>query len=111
GMYRLKIDGQTIALADGREFATGVKLLRSPELEQVEQLRQAIVEKNRLYFYRWRPQNETYLYGFRKDEQGQNAREVPLFDPLVAKMEEEIARLSVPISHTYDLVPTAEKSK
>jgi lysophospholipase L1-like esterase len=56
-------------------------------------LRQAIIEKNKLYFYRWRPQNETYLFGFRKKEQGQNAKEIAEFDPLIAKAEEEIARL------------------
>jgi len=61
-----------------------------------EQLRQAIIEKNRLYFYRWRPQNETYLFGFRKHEQGRNAKEVAEFDPLTAKAEEEIARLRSP---------------
>ena len=64
----------------------------------------AINEKNRLYFYRWRPQNETYLFGFRKHEQGNNAREIPLFDPLVAAKEAEIARLRVPVPHTYEVL-------
>jgi lysophospholipase L1-like esterase len=63
------------------------------ERSVVEKLREAIIEKNRLYFHRWRPQNETYLFGFRKHEQGQNAREIPLFDPLVEKQEIEIARI------------------
>src|SRR6185437_6857217 len=80
-----------------------VAVPKGPSLEQAERLRRAIVEKNRLYFYRWRPQNETYLFGFRKHEQGQNAREVPLFDPLVAEKEAEIAKLRVPVSHTYEL--------
>jgi lysophospholipase L1-like esterase len=111
GTYQLKIDQMPIAVATAAEWAAGVKLVRGPEVEQVERLRQTIIEKNRLYFYRWRPQNETYLYGFRKDEQGQNAREIPLFDPLVAKMEEEIARLSIPVPHTYELVPRDEKAK
>jgi lysophospholipase L1-like esterase len=70
---------------------------------EVEKLRQTIVAKNRLYFYRWRPENETYLFGFRKHEQGQNAREIPLFDPLVAEKEKEIAKLRVPVTHTYEL--------
>jgi lysophospholipase L1-like esterase len=52
-----------------------------------------IVEKNELFFHRWRPQNQTYLFGFRKHEQGQNAKEVAEFDPLVAKAEAEIAEL------------------
>ena len=64
-----------------------------PNGEMLEQLREAIIEKNRLYFHHWRPQNFTYLFGFRKHEQGQNAREVEEFQKLVARQEAEIARL------------------
>lgn len=49
-----------------------------------ETLRATIVAKNRLFFHRWRPANETYLFLFRKREQGQNAKEIPMFDPLIA---------------------------
>jgi GDSL-like Lipase/Acylhydrolase family len=55
-------------------------------------LREAILSKNQLYFHRWRPQNFTYLFGFRKHEQGNNSVEIPQFDPLVAAAEEDIAR-------------------
>ena len=42
--------------------------------------------RQELYFYRWRPQNEIYLFGFRKHEQGNNAgSEIPLFDPLSSR--------------------------
>jgi lysophospholipase L1-like esterase len=58
-----------------------------------EPLRQAVIAKNEVFFHRWRPQNETYLFGFRKHEQGKNAKEVAEFDPLVAKAEEEIERI------------------
>jgi hypothetical protein len=85
--------------------------MHGPDVDQVERLRQAIIEKNRLYFYRWRPQNETYLFGFRKQEQGQNAREIPQFDPLVARLEEEIVTLSIPVSHRYELILTSEKER
>lgn len=61
--------------------------------ETLEPLRHAIRKKNELYFYRWRPQNETYLFGFRKHEQGRNAKEVAEFDPLVAAAEAEIDRI------------------
>lgn len=69
--------------------------LSAPQLnvEHANRLRETINEKNRLFFLRWRPQNETYLRGFRKHEQGQNAREIPLFDPLIAAREKEIAAL------------------
>jgi len=55
-----------------------------------EELVAAIVEKNRLFFHRWRPVNETYLFLFRKHEQGQNAKEIPMFDPLVARQDARI---------------------
>jgi len=55
-----------------------------------EKLRQAIVAKNELFFHRWRPQNETYLFGFRKHEQGNNAVEVAKFEPLVAEADKQI---------------------
>ena len=41
------------------------------------------IHKNELFFHRWRPANSTYLFGFRKHEQGQNAKEIPEFDPLI----------------------------
>lgn len=58
-----------------------------------ETLRTAIIHKNELFFHRWRPANETYLFGFRKHEQGQNAKEMPMFDPLIEQAEAEIDRL------------------
>jgi lysophospholipase L1-like esterase len=109
GRYTLKIDGKPVHTADAETWLKpplGVLLVPAgPSLEQAEKLRQAIVEKNRLYFYRWRPANETYLFGFRKHEQGQNAREIPQFDPLVAEAEAKIAKLRVPVEHTYELTP------
>ncbi len=57
---------------------------------RMETLRQLIVRKNELYFHRWRPQNVTYLFGFRKHEQGQNAKEIPEFDQLIAATERQI---------------------
>src|SRR6266511_482043 len=60
---------------------------------QFDTLRAAILKKNELFFQRWRPENWTYLFGFRKHEQGQNAVEVPKFDTLVEEWEARIAKL------------------
>jgi lysophospholipase L1-like esterase len=109
GKHILSIDNETVATADAAEWARGVALTRGPEFAQTEQLRQAILAKNLLYFHRWRPLNETYVFGFRKKEQGQNAVEIPQFDPLVEKQEEEIARLSKPRMHTYTIKPGADR--
>lgn len=61
-----------------------------PTPEGSDKVRQLIREKNELYFHRWRPQNETYLFGFRKHEQGKNGIEIPQFDPLVEAKEKVI---------------------
>jgi lysophospholipase L1-like esterase len=80
-------------------------------IDAFESLSRAVIAKDRLYFYRWRPQNETYLFGFRKHEQGNNAREIPLFDPLVDEKEREIARLKRAIKSVKGTVPRPEESK
>jgi len=58
-----------------------------------ESLRQQVVAKNRLFFHRWRPANETYIFLFRKHEQGNNAVEISQFDPLVEAAEQQVRSL------------------
>ncbi len=60
------------------------------EAEGFEQLRTLIARKNDLVFHRYRPQNETYLRGFRQHEQGQNAIEIAEFDAWIARAEARI---------------------
>ncbi len=109
GDYDLYIDGMAIrSSGEGRGKKAGIEFRvfyyeNGPDFDQSEKLRQAIIAKNRLFFYRWRPANETYLFGFRKHEQGKNAAEMPMFDPLIEKMEAEIAKLRVPVKHVYEL--------
>ena len=77
-----------------RELASQLALVLGYEAIQsdtlTENLRKGIIEKNRLFFHRWRPANETYLYLFRKHEQGNNAKEIPQFDPIIEEREKEI---------------------
>ncbi len=65
----------------------------SPDGQALRNLREAIIEKNFLYFQNWRPQNVTYLFLFRKHEQGNNAGEVAEFQKLVVEQEKKIAEL------------------
>ncbi len=103
GDYIVKIDGRPVAdFRIGDEPAT-IQLTAGPDFDQVQELRRAIIAKNQLYFHRWRPQNETYLFGFRKHEQGQNAAEVPKFDPLVVDAEVRIAQLRSPRARKYEV--------
>jgi lysophospholipase L1-like esterase len=108
GTHALKVDGVEVARGMAEEWSRGVTFRKGPDFEQLEALRRAVVAKNRLLFDRYRPQNETYLFGFRKHEQGRNAAEIALFDPLVAEKEAEIARLRVPVAHTYELTRVEE---
>lgn len=83
-----------MALVDGDngshlEFQTTI----NPDYDRLQQL---TVRKNELYFHRWRPQNITYLFGFRKHEQGNNASEIAMFDPLIDKLEEQIQSAKQP---------------
>lgn len=73
--------------------ALGLEIPDQLTSEEADQLRQAIVAKNKLFFYRWRPANETYLRLFRKHEQGKNVKELPMFDPLIEDAEKEIDAL------------------
>ena len=57
-------------------------------------LRKQVVAKNTLFFHRWRPANETYIFLFRKHEQGNNAVEIPQFDPLVETAEQKVRSLA-----------------
>lgn len=63
------------------------------QIERVDALRDLIRAKNDLFFQRHRPQNETYLRGFRAHEQGNNAVEIKKFEPLVAAKDAEIQAL------------------
>lgn len=80
---------QTGAEANGRVRFQGMA-------GQYESLRQAILRKNELYFHRWRPQNITYLFGFRKHEQGNNAADIARFDPFIRELEAQIHELQQP---------------
>jgi len=104
GKYQIHVDGKTVADTTAKQLAAGVKLAGSWEQGQVDSLRKQIVAKNKLYFHRYRPQNETYLFLFRKREQGNNAVEIPQFDPLVEAAEKEIALLKKPKAHRIDVI-------
>jgi lysophospholipase L1-like esterase len=91
------------ALRNGSATLPGVPVLRGPGTDQEEQLRRTIVAKNFDFFNFWRPDNDTYIFGYRKHEQGRNAVEIPRFEPLVAAREAEIAKLRAPVIHSYGI--------
>lgn len=81
----------------GREIAAGLLGVDVDSLdpiaansEQYEILSERISAKDELFFHRHRPMNETYLFLFRKHEQGNNAVEVDEFEKLVQQAEKAI---------------------
>lgn len=111
GTYQLKVDGHEVPtkLQTSVDRQGHQTILPHPDLAQAEQLRKTILAKNEFYFYQWRPQNVTYLFLFRKHEQGNNAGEIPQFDPLIEAKEKDIATLRVPKQHTIEIIKTETK--
>ena len=109
GSYTLRVDGQDFGTHNTRELASGIAPHLSRPVAGQPALRRAIVAKNRLYFHRWRPQNTTYLFGFRKREQGNNAGEVAQFEKLVAVKETEIDKLKQQVVHRIEIVRAKKK--
>ncbi len=109
GPYTLAIDGQPVATRSAAEWRAGVDITDGPQHEQLEALRREIATKNFVFFQRWRPHNTTYLFGFRRHEQGRNAREVAALDPIIAGHEERIAELRQPREHVWELRAVGEE--
>jgi lysophospholipase L1-like esterase len=105
GRYALRAEDAVWAVASHDEWARGVNLLQSPELDQAEALRRAVASKNEVFFQYWRPQNDTYIFGFRKKEQGHLQPEFSQFAPILAQREARIDLLRVPQPRTYTLEP------
>jgi lysophospholipase L1-like esterase len=105
GRYALRIDGQVTTVQTAEEWAKGVRVGKAPGAEQLDKLRALISEKNLHYFHYWRPQNDTYIFGFRRKEQGHLTAEFPKYPPILDEKDAEIAKLRVPVAHTYVLEP------
>ncbi|HLY73308.1 MAG TPA: GDSL-type esterase/lipase family protein, partial [Planctomycetota bacterium] len=105
GKHVLKVDGIPVATATAAEWAQGIPLTKGPDFEQLDRLRGLIAEKNLHYFHYWRPQNDTYIFGFRRKEQGHLTAEFPKYPPILNEKDAEIAKLCIPVAHTYVLEP------
>jgi lysophospholipase L1-like esterase len=100
----------TLGTGSKEDWQRGIAVRFDVKGSQFELVRQAVIAKNVEYFNRYRPQNETYLFGFRKYEQGQNAAEVAQFDRQVAEAEARIASFRKPIKVEFILSSFARRS-
>ena len=67
--------------------------LNSPLADKV---RQVIIKKNALYFHRWRPRNDAFVFGERRDEQKIAQKEPLKFEPYIEQQEQRIRKLLKP---------------
>ena len=86
----LNRDGYRLAATILAKQLLGQESGRKADNESLNVIVEKTIDKNRMYFHRWRPQNVTYLFGFRKHEQGNNAKEVAEFEPIVQEMDAQI---------------------
>lgn len=93
-------DGELIGHASKR-IGTGI-LERGPDTEQLEELRQLIIQKNQFHRRKLRPLNKTYIFLFRRHEMGHFAQEMEEYDQVIAAREEQIAHLRVPRTHRFE---------
>jgi lysophospholipase L1-like esterase len=104
GSLRLQINGSAVGkVAPVQEWMSGVFVEGGPAVEQAEKLRQLIVAKNFDFFNYFRPENDSYILSFRRNEQGKNAVEIPEFKPIAAQKDAQIEKLSVPKNITISL--------
>jgi len=90
GKYSIYVNEGKILRVTANQLKMGVTLPASFQHAAVKRAYELTAEKNMMFFHRHRPQNETYLFLFRKHEQGNNAVEVPQFDPIVDGFEKRI---------------------
>ena len=109
GSYALRLNGRNLGSYSSQQWAAGIQLPWTPEIDQAGLLTKTILTKNEFYFHKWRPQNETYIRGFRKHEQGQNASELEEFDPYIEVEEAKIADLKQPRFYTLQLQRVTER--
>ena len=80
--------------AAAQEICKQLGVTSLPEPDTLTEVRNTINAKNSWFFHRYRPQNETYLFLFRKHEQGNNAVELEQIDPQIAMLETQIASIA-----------------
>lgn len=66
GTYTLKVDGRVVARGTHQQWADGVVLEGAIEQEEIEEYRQALVDKNDQFFYSWKALNQVHIVGERR---------------------------------------------
>ncbi len=108
GYYSLRVDGAQVATASARKWAEGMPITQGPYLDQSNQLRELILKKNELFFHQYRPQNRTYILGFRSHEQGRHAAGLKDLSIIITWLEGQIDLQRVPEAKVFQLTKINE---
>jgi hypothetical protein len=102
GRYQWTLEGEVIAVGSAEDWAKGIEVSGVGADRQRLALQKTAKEKDTLFMHQYRPQNETYLFLFRKHEQGNNAGEVLAFEKLAKQWDARIQDLSKPKRYTWE---------
>jgi len=105
GYYTLTTNGSQVITASAKKWKEGVEIRQGADFSQASQLRDLILKKNELFFHQYRPQNRTYILGFRSHEQGRHAKGLEDLNIIITWLEGQIALNRLPKSQVYQLTP------
>lgn len=103
GLYTLTADGTQVITASADKWKDGVEIRQGASYGQACQLRDLILKKNELFFQQYRPQNRTYILGFRSHEQGRHTKGLEELGVIISYLEGQIAVNRTPKTITYQL--------
>lgn len=105
GCYSVEVGSDIVASATAEQWSSGVQVDRGVLFRQANELRELIINKNQLFFRKYRPTNRTYLVGFRSHEQDQNAKELEQLDLFISRLEGQIFQQRKPHPKQYTVKP------
>jgi lysophospholipase L1-like esterase len=105
GFYTLTSDDAQVVTASAKQWKAGVEIRQGASFDQANQLQEKILKKNDLFFQQYRPQNKTYITGFRSYEQGRHAKGLEDLNFIITWLEGQIALHRTPKPQVYQLIP------
>lgn len=112
GTYDLSIDGESAGKATAEQLGKGWNLATEagPITKQGQELLKLVVQKNNLFFNRWR---SVQLFAFpawaqTPEAEGQRTTELARIDQKIAESEAQIEKVRKPQLHHFELKPVAQ---
>lgn len=105
GFYTLTADGFPVTTASAKDWNNGVEIRQGAAFAQAENVRRMIFQKNEIFFHQYRPQNRTYIVGFRSYEQGRHKEGLKDLNLIITWLEGQIRLNRAPKSIVYQITP------